>query len=74
MTNFRPLSVLPNFNAALDQCRGERTEVELAREIGITPRTLRKWRQDDLPRGIKKLATKCPDALIAYIRDQNSSS
>lgn len=71
--SFATPNVLSNFNEALNQCKGDGSEEELAARMGCTARSLYNWRRNKFPPIIYQLA-RCPEALAALSRDLNALS
>jgi hypothetical protein len=65
---FKTPDVLPHFNAALNACKGEMSEEELAARLGTKARTLGHYRRGRLPKGLRGLLN-CPEALHGLILD-----
>jgi hypothetical protein len=68
MSNIQLGAILPNFNRALDICKGNGSETDLAATLGCTARSIYKWRRGMLPAAILQLM-RCPDTLVALASD-----
>jgi hypothetical protein len=71
--SFATPNVLPNFNEALNRCKADGSEEELARLLGCTARSLYNWRRNKFPPILYQLA-RCPEALAALALDLNALS
>jgi hypothetical protein len=68
MAAFKTPATLPRFNQALNSCKGDGSEAELAAALNCTPRTVYNWRRGKLPTAVMQLLN-CPEALRALADD-----
>lgn len=73
MATFKTPETLPLFNEALNICKGNGSEAELAAKLNCTPRTVYNWRRGKLPTALLQLLN-CPDTLRALADDAKLGS